>query len=76
MTGHEMETGRLHPYAWRTWLRGRLPWFLIELGIANKAQDCGAVGAPHDWYNMDDQTSRCYHCRVIGEGQLWNRPAP
>lgn len=25
-----------HPYAWRTVLRSRLPWFLIDLGFATK----------------------------------------
>ncbi len=56
-----------HPYAWRTRLRGRLPWFLIELGVARKGYDCQAVGARHHWYNIDDQWSGCYHCEVIRE---------
>ena len=60
-----------HPYAWRTWLRGRLPWFLINLGIASKGRDCEAVRAWHHWYSIDDKLSGCYHCRVVREGQLW-----
>src|SRR5436853_1704159 len=38
---HQMK--KRHPYAWRTWLRQYLPWFIIDLGIANKGQDCEAV---------------------------------
>ena len=62
-----------HPYAWRLWLRGRLPWFLIRLGIADKGEDCGSVGARHLWYNRDKQTSGCYHCKVVQPGQLWKQ---
>ena len=40
----------VHPYAWRTSLRKRLPWFLINLGIAAKGKDCERVGAEHHWY--------------------------
>ena len=75
MSGDENKADRRHPYAWRTWLRGRLPWLLIELGFASKGEDCEAVGAGHDWYNIDDRASGCYHCRVVREGQLW-RSAP
>jgi len=60
-----------HPYRWRTWLRTHLPWFLINLGLAAKAQDCEAVGARHWWYNTDTQNSACYHCEVVRAGQLW-----
>ena len=60
-----------HPYAWRTWLRQRLPWFLINFGLADKGSDCEAVGAVHHWYNIDGKTSGCYHCRVEREGRLW-----
>ncbi len=60
-----------HPYAWRTWLRQRLPWFLINFGLADKGCDCEAVGAAHHWYNIDGKTSGCYHCRVEREGRLW-----
>jgi len=60
-----------HPYVWRTRLRQRLPWFLINLGIADKGQDCEAVGAQHHWYNQDGENSACYHCRVERPGRLW-----
>jgi hypothetical protein len=60
-----------HPYRWRTWIRTRLPWFLIDLGVAHKANDCAAVGGEHWWYNRDDVTSGCYHCDVVRPGQLW-----
>jgi hypothetical protein len=62
-----------HPYAWRTRLRQRLPWFLINFGLAAKGADCEAVGASHDWYNRDNVTSACYHCEVVRAGQLWRR---
>ena len=60
-----------HPYAWRTWLRGRLPWFLINLGLAGKGRDCEAVAGWHRWYNQDDEHSACYHCHAVRPGQLW-----
>lgn len=48
-------------YRWRTRLRRRLPWFLVDRGIAAKgAGDCGA----HEWYNHDGVIARCYHCKV------------
>ena len=62
-----------HPYAWRTWLRTRLPWFLIDLGVAAKGADCEAVGASHHWYNRDDSSSGCYHCDIVRDGQHWVR---
>ncbi len=60
-----------HPYRWRTWLRCHLPWFLINLGIAAKAQDCESVGAQHWWYKSGNENSACYHCEVVRPGQLW-----
>jgi hypothetical protein len=60
-----------HPYAWRTWFRQRLPWFLIKLGVAEKGSDCEAAGAVHHRYNIDGNTSVCYHCRIEREGGLW-----
>jgi hypothetical protein len=60
-----------HPYAWRTRLRRRLPWFLIDLGVAQKGRDCESVGARHHWYNIDNEHSGCYHCEVIREGRWW-----
>ena len=63
--------GEHHPYAWRTWLRKRLPWWLIDLGAADKGKDCEAAGAQHHWYNIDNSRSGCYHCKVEREGRLW-----
>ncbi len=60
-----------HPYRFRTWLRGHLPWWLINLGLADKGEDCEALGARHWWYNQDHNSSGCYHCRVTRPGQLW-----
>ncbi|GIG59128.1 hypothetical protein Lfu02_35000 [Longispora fulva] len=46
-------------YRWRTRLRRRLPWVLVDRGWADKgASDCGA----HEWYNADGVVERCYHC--------------
>jgi hypothetical protein len=60
------------PYRWRTALRRHLPWFLIDLGIARKGRDCEAVGDEHEWYNVDDVSSGCYHCVVMKPGRLWD----
>lgn len=60
-----------HPYAWRLKIRRHLPWFLINLGIADKGENCELVGAQHLWFNHDDMSSGCYYCKVIKEGQLW-----
>jgi len=60
-----------HPYRWRTWLRSNLPWFVINLGVAGKANSCEAVGAEHWWYNIDGKSSGCYHCEVVRTGRLW-----
>lgn len=60
-----------HPYRLRTWLRSKLPWFIINLGVVDKANNCEAVGAEHWWYNINDQSSGCYHCEVVREGRLW-----
>lgn len=62
-----------HPYRWRTWIRGYLPWFLIDLGVADKGEDCERVGGEHWWYNRDNVTSACYHCKAVRPGQLWRR---
>lgn len=32
---------------WRTWSRVRIPWFLIDLGVADKGRDCEAAGGWH-----------------------------
>lgn len=60
-----------HPYRWRTWIRTQLPYFLIELGLAAKGEDCDAVGGDHRWYNIDNASSGCYHCGVVRSGRLW-----
>jgi hypothetical protein len=60
------------PYRWRTALRRHLPWFLINLGIAGKGLDCERSGGSHHWYNRDDVSSGCYHCKVVRSGRLWD----
>ena len=62
-----------HPHRWRTWLRGYLPWFVINLGLASKTSDCELVGGRHHWYNRDGITSGCYHCEVDKPGRLWEQ---
>jgi hypothetical protein len=64
---------RTNPYEWRRRLRRYLPWFLINLGVADKGKDCEAVGAKHLWYNHDDVSSGCYYCKVTKRGRLWER---
>lgn len=59
------------PFRLRTAMRGKLPWFLIDLGICGKGGDCEKHGGTHQWYNQDDMHSACYHCRAVREGQLW-----
>jgi len=61
------------PYRWRTWIRKRLPWWLINLGLASKGEDCEKAGGLHHWYNRDDVSSGCYHCRIVSPGQLWKK---
>ncbi len=68
-----MKYDKGHPYAFRTWIRQYLPWFLINLGIARKKEDCEKVGAKHFWYCMDEKNSACYHCKVVKPGKLWNK---
>ena len=65
--------GKRSPYRWRTALRRRLPWFLIDLGVARKGPDCERAGGRHSWYNQDDDNSACYHCQVVRPGRLWER---
>lgn len=59
------------PYRSRTWIRSILPWFLINLGLAAKGKDCELVGGKHEWYNIDNESSGCYHCEIVKIGQLW-----
>jgi len=61
------------PYRWRTAVRRHLPWFLIDFGVAGKGPDCEAAGGSHSWYNMDDKSSGCYHCKVVRAGRLWEQ---
>jgi hypothetical protein len=57
------------PFRWRTNLRILLPVWLA--GRIDKGEDCGIRGGTHDWYNMDNVNSACYHCEQIRPGQLW-----
>ncbi|HJS30806.1 MAG TPA: hypothetical protein VJ924_02345 [Alphaproteobacteria bacterium] len=50
-----------------------MPMVLIDLGIASKGDDCEKAGGWHRWYNVDGQSSACYHCRAVRSGQLWRR---
>lgn len=61
-----------HPHRWRTWLRTRLPRFLVALGIAAKGRDCERVGGWHRWYDKDGKSSGCHHCEVVRPGQWWH----
>jgi hypothetical protein len=45
-------------YRVRTWLRGRLPWFVAQ--AIPKGPDCGA----HEFYRQSADRDACYHCRV------------
>ena len=46
-------------YRWRTAVRRRLPWFLVDHGVAQKGKgDCGN----HEWYRSTAEEDRCYHC--------------
>jgi hypothetical protein len=40
---------------------------------AMKVEDCETVVVTHEWYNIDDVSSGCYHCNVVRAGQLWRR---
>jgi hypothetical protein len=44
---------------------------LIDLGVAEKGEDCEKVGGQHHWYNQDGEKSACYHCKITRQGQLW-----
>jgi len=56
-------------YRWMTNLRIILPGFLGR--VLKKGENCEVLGATHDWYNIDNETSGCYHCHVQRDGQLW-----
>ena len=59
------------PYRLRSWLRGQLPWVLVNHGWMQKGRDCEAKGGQHEWYNIDNENSGCYHCSVVCNGELW-----
>jgi hypothetical protein len=59
------------PYRRRTWLRQRLPFLAIDLGLAGKGADCEAAGGRHEWYNPDGQSAACYHCQATAKAKLW-----
>lgn len=61
-----------HPYELRLLLREKLPWFLIDIGIAAKGENCEKVAADHHWYNKGNGISACYYCKIEKEGKLWN----
>lgn len=63
--------GKASPYRLRTAVRRYLPWFLIDLGVADKGQDCEMADGTHTWYNRDGVSSGCYHCKVVRPGRLW-----
>ena len=51
-------------YRWRTWLRRRLPWFLVDWGVAGKGTaDCG----DHEWYNAMAWSSTAITARSAAE---------
>ncbi|MEO8236935.1 MAG: hypothetical protein ABI793_06665 [Flavobacterium sp.] len=62
-----------HPYELRLWFREKLPWFLINIGVARKGEDCEKVKAEHEWYNQEENISACYFCKVEKEGSLWKK---
>lgn len=59
------------PFRWRTHLRRHLPWFLIDIGLADKGDDCEAHGGMHEWYAAEVAVSACYHCKIERPGRLW-----
>ena len=65
------QMNKKHPYGNRLWWRKRLPWFLIDLGFANKGKDCESENAKHSWYRIDNNLSGCYYCNSIVKGQKW-----
>jgi len=46
-------------YRWRTWMRGHVPWALVDW-FPKGLNDCGQ----HEWRAHDERTDRCYHCEV------------
>ncbi len=66
-----LKMNKKHPYENRVWWRLRLPWFLINWGIAGKGKDCELVKAKHKWYNIDGTKSGCYYCKKTTEDIDW-----
>ena len=62
-----------HPYELRLRIREKLPWFLINVGIAAKGSDCEKVKADHKWYNSVNGYSSCYYCKIEKIGELWRK---
>lgn len=71
MFGFRYDWGQ--PYRWRTDLRRKLPWLMN--GWFHKGTDCEAAGGSHQWYNIDNENSGCYHCYAVREGRLWDSDA-
>jgi len=46
-------------YRWRTWIRGRVPWAMVNW-FPKGRNDCGQ----HEWYACDADTDHCYHCEI------------
>ena len=61
----------LLPNRLKTWIRSKSPWFMIDRGWMNQSGDCEAGGGEHEWYNIDDYKSGCYHCGTERCGRLW-----
>ena len=59
------------PYRFRTFIRSYLPFFLVDLGLSAKGDDCEKKGGKHEWYNVVSENSACYHCKVKAKGKLW-----
>jgi hypothetical protein len=56
-----MSSGTRGRYRWRTAVRRRLPWALVNRGVADRGKkDCG----DHEWFNVDYVVEQCYHCEV------------
>lgn len=60
-----MKFDKQHPYYRKLWWRINLPWFLIDMGFAEKGENCEKVSAVHYWYKIDKKTSGCYFCNII-----------
>jgi hypothetical protein len=46
----------------------QLPWWVINLGVMDKSDDCEAVDTNHHWYNIDWSSSGCYHLQSYPAG--------